>query len=119
MLEIDLEGEAVDQGIEDFVRFGTEKLRLSGDGDVVPDDWTSFFDELEERWKSILRRHRRNRPGKEAETVGRDIYSDTLESDYRARLAGETTEQRYVTAGGYHDRADAGRVHWHPDGRRS
>jgi hypothetical protein len=119
LLEIDPETEDVEQAIEDFVRFSTEQMRLSAEGDVVPDDWTSFFDELEERWKTILRRHRRNRQSKIAEAVGRDIYDETVERDYRARFAGEATEHRYFTAGGYHTRADVGRVHWHPDGPRS
>ncbi|WP_437323564.1 ABC-three component system protein [Sorangium sp. So ce381] len=119
LLEIDADTEDVEQAIEDLLRFSTEQMRLSAEGDVVPDDWTSFFDELDERWKIILRRHRRNRQNKIAEAVGRDIYGETVESEYRARFAGEATEHRYFTAGGYHTRADVGRVHWHPDGPQS
>ncbi len=116
LLDIELEGEDIDQAIEDFVRFGAERLRLSAEGDVVPDDWANFFDELEDRWRGILRRYRRNRNGEIAEAIGRNIYSDTVEGDYRASLGREPTENRYFTAGGYHTSAEAGRVHWHPDG---
>lgn len=116
LLEIELDDEDISQAIEDFLRFGAERLRLSAEGDVVLNDWASFFDELEDRWKSILRRHRRNTAGEAAVAVGRVVYKDTVEGDYRAPLGGEPTEHRYFTAGGYHTSADAGRVHWHPDG---
>jgi hypothetical protein len=116
LLDIEIEGEDIDQAIEDFVRFSAERLRLSGEGDVVPDDWVNFFDEIEDRWRRILNRHRRNRTGETAEAIGRNIYSDTVEVDYLAPLGCEPTEHTYFTAGGYHTSADSGRVHWHPDG---
>lgn len=116
LLDIELQGEDINQAIEDFVRFSAERLRLSAEGDVVPDDWVSFFDELEDRWRRILHRHRRNRKDEAPEAIGRSIYSDTVEGDYRAPLGREPTEHGYFTAGGYHTSADAGRVHWHPDG---
>lgn len=115
LIDIQLEREDIDTAIDDFMRFHAEHLRLSAEGDVVPDDWTSFFDNLDDRWRSISRRNKRSSHAEGAEALGRKIYSETVEEDYRAPLGGQPTEHRYFTAGGYHASADAGRVHWHPN----
>ena len=45
--------------------------------------------------------------------VGFEIFTDTTE-DHREKLAGNDTEQVYLTSGTYHRLADLVRVGWHP-----
>ena len=47
--------------------------------------------------------------------VGRKVMIDTLNPDYREYLAGEQTEQPYMTKGGCHMLSNDLRIGWHPD----
>lgn len=45
--------------------------------------------------------------------IGFEIFSETTE-DHREKLAGNDTEQVYLTSGTYHRLADMIRIGWHP-----
>jgi hypothetical protein len=45
--------------------------------------------------------------------IGFEILTDTTEN-HREMLAGNETEQVYLTSGTYHRLADASQIGWHP-----
>lgn len=107
----------VDNSIKDFLRCNLEKLRLSREGNITDDDWLAFEAALKRRWESIQARVKRNAAQKSGEDVGWEIFSDTTE-DHREKLAGQDTEQYYLTSGSYHRLADLLALGWHPDWRK-
>jgi hypothetical protein len=103
----------VDTSIREFIRCNIEKIRLSKEGNVTDEDWTTFESMLLSRWDKIRSRVVRMRSGSAEEVVGFEIFTETTE-DYREKLAGTDTEQVYLTSGTYHRLADLLRVGWHP-----
>lgn len=103
----------VDGAIRDFLRCGIEKLRLSAEGNITDDDWLALEADLVSRWKKIHPRILRMSREKSEEDQGFEVFVETTEG-HRARLAGQETEQTYLTSGTYHRLADAAIVGWHP-----
>jgi hypothetical protein len=103
----------VDTSIREFIRCNIEKIRLSKEGNVTDEDWTTFESMLLSRWDKIRSRVVRMRSESAEEVVGFEIFTETTE-DYREKLAGTDTEQVYLTSGTYHRLADLLRVGWHP-----
>lgn len=107
----------VDNSIKDFLRCTREKLRLSREGNITDDDWLAFEAALKRRWESIQARVKRNSTQKSGEDIGWEIYTDTTE-DHREKLAGQDTDQYYLTSGSYHQLADLLDLGWHPEWRK-
>lgn len=104
----------VDGSIKDFLRCNLEKMRLSREGNITDEDWLAFEAALQSRWDRIQARVKRTSGGKPGEDQGWEIFSDTAE-EHREKLAGQDTEQLYLTAGSYHRLADALALGWHPN----
>jgi hypothetical protein len=103
----------VDGAIRDFLRCGIEKLRLSAEGNITDDDWLALESELISRWQKIHPRILRMSREKSEEDQGFEVFVETTEG-HRARLAGQETEQTYLTSGTYHRLANTAVVGWHP-----
>jgi hypothetical protein len=104
----------VDNAIREFVRCSIEKMRLSAEGNVTDDDWQAFETTLQSRWEKIRARViRMSQSGQKEEDIGFEIFSDTTEN-YREKLAGNDTEQVYLTSGTYHRLTNMIRLGWHP-----
>jgi len=103
----------VDNAIREFIRCNIEKMRLSAEGNITDEDWLAFETTLQSRWERIRSRVLRMSQGKQEEDIGFEIFTDTTE-EYREKLAGDDTEQVYLTAGTYHRMANMIRVGWHP-----
>lgn len=105
------EDDEVVDAINDFIRFGRERLRLSHDGEITDEEWGCFDTRLIEHWKPI---HRANKnvatDGQEA--AGRQVYSTVQQ--HREILGGCQTIEFYFTRGAYHSLADRLDVGWHP-----
>jgi C-terminal domain 7 of the ABC-three component (ABC-3C) systems len=99
--------------ISEFIRCNIEKSRLSVEGTVNDDDWRAFESALLSRWRKIRARVMRMSQEPREEDVGFEIFTDTTEG-HREKLAGNDTEQVYLTSGTYHRLADMIRVGWHP-----
>lgn len=106
------------EAIDDFIRFLSEQIRLSREGDVTKKDFDAFKDRLESRWKSISNREIRFKKkslenGLDLEDIGYDIYFNCM--DHRESLAGQQTEEYYLTRGAYHELANIPLIGWHLD----
>ncbi|WMX58967.1 ABC-three component system protein [Peribacillus sp. R9-11] len=121
LLSLNEDNELLINSIDDFLRCNTERTRLSMEGDITKEDFEIFEESLVERWKLIYERYNfkysrsRNEDEKKyrGEEYGGDILIDTL--DHREALAGQPTENYYLTRGSYHMLADELEVGWHPD----
>lgn len=116
---VDHEAGEIDEAIVDYLKFRKEKLRLTDGGNVLPDHWIDYFAKLEEHWKGSKRKFIGPRTlfKDEAEKMvaGRNVMVDTLNPDYHEYLAGEQTDQPYMTKGGCHMLSNDLRIGWHPD----
>lgn len=101
--------------IDDFIRSVNERNRLSQQGNITREDLKAFDDRLHDRWQLIFKNITRKKSADdgEARERGWQVFSDTL--DHREPLAGEPTEEHYLTRGSYHKLADLIRLGWHPD----
>lgn len=111
------EDSVLDNAIKDFLRCNLEKARLSKEGNITDDDWLAFQSALQTRWDRIQVRVKRNSAAKPDEDIGWEIFTETAE-DYREKLAGQDTEQIYLTAGTYHRLADLLALGWHPEWKK-
>jgi hypothetical protein len=107
------DNDVVDTAIREFIRCNIEKSRLSKEGNVTDEDWIAFETALLARWEKIRARVIRMRQSVPEADVGFEIFTDTTE-EHREKLAGNDTEQVYLTSGTYHRLADMVRVGWHP-----
>lgn len=105
------------QAIDDHIRFRSELIRLSQEGDITIPEWEDFYNQLSDRWTYIKLRNQRNRQGLPDEQVGYRILTETAMDSWCGRLCGEQTDHPYFTAGAYHRLADNDRVWWHPSYR--
>lgn len=104
--------------IDDFVRSLNERNRLSQEGNITREDLKSFDERLWDRWQIIFKRITLNKKGKveaDVRDLGCQVLTDTL--DHRERLAGQATEEYYLTRGSYHKLSDVIRLGWHPEYR--
>ncbi len=113
LIAIKLNDEGLEAAVDNYLRFRTERLRLSAEGDLTADDWKTFFSALVERW-SRIRRRSSSGPCSDDVGLGRTIYDETVENGHRELLAGAPTQGEYMTSGGYHRLADDSHVSWHP-----
>jgi hypothetical protein len=102
--------------IKDYLRFSSEKTRLSNEGEITGDDFKSFEDRLAKRWDNLSQRTQLKRSTYECdEDCGKDLFLTTM--DHREPLAGQQTIEYYLTRGGYHRLSGEMRVGWHPNYR--
>lgn len=118
LLMVAAEDPDIDEAIACYLRFNSERLRLTEIGDITERDWTTFFDNLQQRWRRIVRLNRTSSKTSKAE-VGQQILRDTVDQGYLAHLAGQQTSAEYFTSGGYHRLADDKEVWWHPNFREA
>src|SRR5205823_889078 len=98
------EEDDVEDAIKSFLRAEKERFRLSKEGEVTREDWEAFFDRIKRRWQLLRKRHIAFSKSAEPNDVGKAILLDTL--DHREPLAGQPTEEYYLTNGCYHSLAD-------------
>jgi hypothetical protein len=103
----------VDNAIRELIRCNLEKDRLSREGNITDDDWIAFQTTLLSRWDKIRQRVVRLKKQNPEKDIGFEIFTETTES-HCEKLAGNQTEQVYLTAGTYHLLADMVRLGWHP-----
>lgn len=106
------------EAIDDFIRFLSEQTRLSKEGDVTKKDFDAFKDRLETRWKWIRNKEIRFKTrsleqGLTLEDIGYKIYFDCM--DHREPLAGQQTEEYYLTRGAYHELSNIPLIGWYLD----
>lgn len=104
--------ELVEESIADYLRSSIEKIRLSKEGDITDEDWIGFESNLKRRWKTISRRVLAAQSDLSDKKQGFCILDQT--TDYKEDLAGEPTEQSYLTRGALHRLADIRTIGWHP-----
>lgn len=97
----------------DYLRCITEKIRLSGEGEISNEEWIDFGNRLQRRWNSIWRRNNTLSDETEKE-IGFRTMNDVLSPDHHPILAGEPTEQVYLANGTYHRLSDEKTIGWHP-----
>ncbi|WP_239617327.1 ABC-three component system protein [Cohnella mopanensis] len=122
LLAIESEDNLLIDAIDDYLMSSSERIRLSVLGDITKEDIDKFDDALKDRWKMIhaVYRQKYKKAQKQlsdiitfGEESGLDILHQTL--NHREPLAGQQTEQFYLTRGSYHRLADAMEIGWHPD----
>lgn len=122
LLAIEEQGNLLIDAIDDFLMSSSERIRLSVLGDVTKDDMDKFDEALIERWKLIhaLYKQKYKRAQKQQDDIvslgedfGFEVLTQTL--NHREQLAGQQTEQYYLTRGSYHRLANSKDVGWHPD----
>jgi uncharacterized protein YeaO (DUF488 family) len=104
------------EAIDDVYRSITETIRLTKKGVVTPNDFNAFDERLVEKWK-LLRRSHVPKPlppdEKSLQDVGKAVLNQAM--DHREMLAGQTTQEWYLTRGAFHKLADEPRLGWHPN----
>jgi len=101
--------------IDDYLKYRTEALRLSSEGELTPRDWIALNHELKRRWQDISKRVLRTNSKDSPEDQGLQIFDVTVRSDYNAVLAGVPIDSRYFKSGAYHTLSDDKALGWHPD----
>ena len=105
--------------MNDVYRSTSEAIRLTQKGVVTPNDFRAFDERLVEKWKSLRRVHT-PKPLPANEEKLQDVGKTVLhrEMDHREPLAGNETQEWYLTRGAFHKLADVPRVGWHPHFQR-
>ncbi len=104
--------ELVEESIADYLRSSVEKMRLSKEGDITDADWIDFESNLKRHWKTISRRVLATQSDLSDRDQGFCILDQTI--DHKEYLAGEPTQQSYLTRGAFHRLADVPQIGWHP-----
>lgn len=106
------------EAIDSVFRGTTETIRLTKKGVVTPSDFADFDNRLLEKWKTVRRAHRVSSDDDvELQRLGQAILNRCME--HREMLAGQATQEWYLTQGAFHKLADAlgadlPRLGWHP-----
>jgi hypothetical protein len=125
LLSIEENDNLLMEAIDDYLCCMSERTRFSVEGNLTKQDFDVFEEILTERWKLIhsskqqaFRIKKRNYDDVQSlgEMLGLDVLTETL--DHRELLAGQQTEQFYLTRGSYHHLANQLVVGWHPDFKR-
>lgn len=100
--------------------FYAERVRLQIEGNILPSDWNGRSDNLYQRWLQIKMNHElKAKEDPPSIDTFKDIYTATLDPDFRAPLGAYPTENGYFTSGNYHDLANKSThemfVYWHID----
>lgn len=109
---IDADAPTVHDAITDFLKHNHERLRLVKEGHVLDKDWIDFEERLIEHWKPV---HRSQPPAKtksEMRRIGRTVYNEIQK--HKEALAGQPTDEYYLTRGAYQRLANAITLGWHP-----
>ena len=104
------------EAIDNVYRSITETIRLTKKGVVTPNDFNAFDERLIEKWKSLRRSHvpKPLPPDEESlQNVGKAVLNQAM--DHREMLAGQSTQEWYLTRGAFHKLADDPRLGWHPN----
>jgi hypothetical protein len=110
------------ESIDDYLCCLAEKTRFSVEGNLTKQDFDEFEERLTERWKHIHSTNRQSfkikkRKSDDVQSLGEEIGLNVLNVtlDHRETLAGQPTEQFYLTRGSYHHLSSKLKVGWHPD----
>lgn len=116
---IDEGDEQLLDALDDFLKSSTERTRLATEGNIPAEEFRAFDERLFKRWKLIFGAWARSIGGlsdTEIEAMGREILGQVLE--HREPLAGQQTQEFYLTTGAYHQLAnepkESPKVGWHP-----
>lgn len=104
------------EAIDDVYRSITETIRLTKKGVVTPNDFNAFDERLIEKWKALRRNHTPKPLPSDEKTlqdVGKVVLNQAM--DHREMLAGQPTQEWYLTRGAFHKLADEPRLGWHPN----
>jgi Holliday junction resolvasome RuvABC endonuclease subunit len=103
------------EAMNDVYRSTAEAIRLTQKGTVTLKDFHAFDDRLVEKWKSLRRVHA-PKPLPPSEDGLQGVGSTMLHRamDHREPLAGQPTQEGYLTRGAFHKLADEPRLGWHP-----
>lgn len=110
---IEADDEDILQAVDHFLKFNAEKYRLVCEGDIPDSEWLHRGVRLQERWRGIMRRHRRALKGSSASDIGHAVLADAT-YDYREALDGYPCAELYMTSGHYHRLADDDEIWWDP-----
>lgn len=110
---ISAEQEDVLQAVDHFLKFNIEKHRLVRSGDIPSSEWSNRSSRLQERWKNIMRRRKREMTGASASAIGLGVLADTT-YEHRENLDGHTCDELYMTSGNYHRMAETDEIWWDP-----
>lgn len=118
LLSLKVDDDEIIEAIDDFIRCSNEINRFSIEGALTKEDVTLFYESLQERWNFIFKKYKRNLSSKSHDEnklndIGYKILMETL--NHREILAGQQTENFYLTKGSYHKLADLLKVGWHPN----
>lgn len=100
------------RAVNDFLRAAADRTQWSEKGDVQPESFDEFADNLQRTWDNIRRKcaiEHKNRPAVEH---GKLLYQDC--ALHQAQLQGMAVPGHF-TPGSFHSLADAEKVGWHPD----
>jgi hypothetical protein len=105
--------------LDDFLKCATERTRLAQEGNIPILEFRAFDDRLVKRWKMIAGPKVSSVGAildSELAALGREILGSVL--NHRESLAGQQTQEFYLTTGAYHrlanDPKEKPRVGWHP-----
>jgi hypothetical protein len=122
LLALEKEDDLLIDCIDDFLRCISERTKLSVKGNITKEEIALFDQNLVDRWKLIFaefnREYKRKAPKSEdihilGEDIGLKILLQTL--NHREPLAGQQTEQYYLTSGSYHRLSNKLHLGWHPE----
>ncbi|MGO4185492.1 ABC-three component system protein [Paenibacillus sp. TAF43_2] len=122
LLALEKDDDLLIDAIDDYLRSITERTRLSIRGEITKDEIDKFDQNLLDRWKLIFAEYKRKYKREQVNCddvniLGEDLGLKTLVQtlDHREPLAGQQTEQYYLTRGSYHRLANKLKIGWHPD----
>lgn len=95
-----------ERALNDYWGFYAERVRLREIGEILPDDWTTRDEALHRRWEDICDAMA------DTDTRHRDIYSNTVKSEYHGPLGAGRSAHAYFTAGNYHALANGEDARW-------
>jgi len=109
LLEID--DDCIRDSIRDYNFCTYERTRIAEQGSVTKRELDNFDNVLVDRWKPIFMKNSCIKNNSDI-INGIQTYAETI--NHKERLAGQLTENYYLTRGTYHMLADILDVGWHP-----
>lgn len=108
---LEIEDDYIMDSIRDYNFCSYERTRIAQQGSVTKGELDNFENVLVERWKPIFMRNSSMKMHPDI-INGIKTYTETI--DHKEPLAGQSTENYYLTRGTYHMLADILDVGWHP-----
>lgn len=122
LLALEKDDDLLIDAIDDYLRSISERTRLSIQGEITKEEIDKFDQNLLDRWKLIFAEYKRKYKREQVicsdvNILGEDLGLKTLVQtlNHREPLAGQQTEQYYLTRGSYHRLANKLKIGWHPD----